>query len=143
MNQKSWIFKNIQLGSFLGVLSIILGALAAHQLEKIAEFKVVQSFKTGVQYQFLQSFFALLVAVFGGLKWLSDKQCKILFILNGLGILLFSFSIYALTIFNINELHSFKKIAGPITPLGGLLLITTWLVLILFIHKNVRKNVVQ
>ena len=77
MNQKSWIFKNIQLGAFLGVLSIILGAFAAHQLDKIADFKVVQSFKTGVQYQFLQSFFALIVAVMGGLGWLNQKQSKI------------------------------------------------------------------
>ena len=93
MNQQSWIFKNIQLGAFLGVLSIILGAFAAHQLEKIADFKVVQSFKTGVQYQFLQSFFALIVAVMGGLGWLNQKQSKILWITNFVGILFFSFSI--------------------------------------------------
>lgn len=140
MNQKSWIFKNIQLGAFLGIMSIILGAFAAHQLEKIAEFKVVQSFKTGVQYQFLQSFFALFVAVMCGLNWLSQKQAKTLFYTNGLGILFFSFSIYILAILNIKNLHEFKKFVGPITPIGGLILIVTWVILIVFIHKNFKNN---
>lgn len=140
MNQQSWIFKNIQLGAFLGVLSIILGAFAAHQLEKIADFKVVQSFKTGVQYQFLQSFFALIVAVMGGLGWLNQKQSKILWITNFVGILFFSFSIYILAFLNIQNLHEFKKFVGPITPLGGLILITTWLIFIVFMHKNFKNN---
>ncbi len=140
MNQQSWIFKNIQLGAFLGVLSIILGAFAAHQLEKIADFKVVQSFKTGVQYQFLQSFFALIVAVMGGLGWLNQKQSKILWITNFVGILFFSFSIYILAFLNIKNLHEFKKFVGPITPLGGLILITTWLIFIVFMHKNFKNN---
>lgn len=140
MNQKSWIFKNIQLGAFLGMLSIVLGAFAAHQLEKIADFKVVQSFKTGVQYQFLQSFFALFVAIMCGLNWLTQKQAKTLFITNSLGILFFSFSIYTLAFLNIKELHQFKKIVGPITPIGGLILIATWIVLIVFVHKNFKNN---
>jgi uncharacterized membrane protein YgdD (TMEM256/DUF423 family) len=51
------------------------------------------------------------------------------------GILLFSGSLYLLTFLKIQD-SSMTKIAGPVTPVGGLFFILGWLFLFLGIVKN-------
>ena len=105
----------------LGMLSVILGAFAAHGLEKIINAESVETFRTGVQYQMYHALFLL---VLGMIDNVSLKTKKIVFGLVSIGLVFFSGSIYGLST---NDLTSFDfKSIGFITPIGGLLLITAW-----------------
>lgn len=107
---------------FLGMLSVILGAFAAHGLEKLISIESLASFKTGVQYQMYHSLFLLLLAV---VDLVSLKIKKTVFILVVIGLVFFSGSIYGLATNSLSN-FDFKTIA-LITPVGGLLLISSWL----------------
>ena len=107
---------------FLGMLSVILGAFAAHGLEKLISIESLASFKTGVQYQMYHSLFLLLLAV---VDIVSLKIKKTVFILVVIGLVFFSGSIYGLATNSLSN-FDFKTIA-LITPVGGLLLISSWL----------------
>ncbi|MBT8266235.1 MAG: DUF423 domain-containing protein [Bacteroidia bacterium] len=119
-------------GAVFGLLSVVLGAFAAHGLKPKIEVSAMDSFQTGVRYQM---YHALLLLLVGSTKWLADKYKKIVYILILGGVLLFSGSIYALST-NVLTAIDFKPF-GFITPIGGLLLILSWGVLILnFVKKK-------
>ena len=116
--------------SVLGMLSVILGAYGAHGLEKIVDAEAVEIFNTGVQYQMYHALFLLFVGVAG----LSNKVKQIILYTTLIGIIFFSGSIYGLST-NTLTTFDFKSI-GFITPLGGLLLIFSWLILLINIVKT-------
>lgn len=121
----------ILFASFLGVIAIILGAFGAHALKEVLNENQLVSFETGVRYQFYHALFLLFL---GTTVLLSDKTKKIILILVLVGILIFSGSIYLLAT---NDLTSIDfKFLGPITPIGGLLLIGAWVALFLNILKQ-------
>jgi uncharacterized membrane protein YgdD (TMEM256/DUF423 family) len=105
----------------LGILSIVLGAFGAHGLKKFLTIDQLNSFETGVRYQMYHALFLLFVAQ---TSFITDKQKMIVFLLTLFGILLFSGSIYLLSTSIITNTKA--KFLGPITPLGGLLLISSW-----------------
>ena len=119
-------------GAILGILSIILGAFAAHGLKDLISVESQQTFETGVRYQMYHAILLLFVA---STTFISPKSKKIIFYLIVLGLLLFSGSIYGLAT---NALTSFNfKIIGFITPIGGLLLILAWVVMLIdFVKIN-------
>ena len=118
-------------GSILGILGIILGAYAAHGLEKIVEADAVKSFETGVRYQIYHAFLFLIL---GGTSFISTKSKKVIFYLVILGLIFFSGSIYGLAT---NELSSFDfKTIALITPIGGLLLILAWAAMLIGIIRS-------
>ncbi|MDP0491958.1 MAG: DUF423 domain-containing protein [Verrucomicrobiota bacterium JB023] len=103
------------LSAFSGGLAVILGALAAHALHDTLESAGhLESWNTAALYHLTHSILALVVAMAG--------YRKIAWSLL-LGILLFSGSIYLLC------LVEGVSWLGPITPLGGLLLIGAWFAL--------------
>lgn len=104
-----------------GFLAIILGAFGAHALKKILNPDQLNSFETGVKYQMYHALFLLFVGI-NSFNTLKEKT--IIFYLTVVGVLFFSGSIYILTTSNITGIKS--KIFGPITPIGGLLLIISW-----------------
>ena len=115
-------------GIILLFIGIVLGAFGAHGLKKVLiDFpEKIASFETGVRYQ-MYSGFAFLVI---GLN--SDKftfSLKTPFILWVFGTLFFSFSIYFLALQPV--LGVSLKFLGPITPLGGLLLILGWVIILI------------
>ena len=113
-------------GAILGILSIILGAFAAHGLKDLISVESQQTFETGVRYQMYHAILLLFVA---STTFISPKSKKIIFYLIVLGLLLFSGSIYGLAT---NALTSFNfKTIGFITPIGGLLLILAWVVMLI------------
>lgn len=118
-------------GAVLGILGIILGAFAAHGLEKMIDADGIKSFETGVRYQLYHAFLFLIL---GGTSFVSLKSKKTIFYLVIIGVIFFSGSIYGLAT---NELSSFdfKRIA-MITPIGGLLLILAWIVMLIGIIRN-------
>ncbi|WP_405575169.1 DUF423 domain-containing protein [Winogradskyella sp. Asnod2-B02-A] len=118
-------------GAILGVLGIILGAFAAHGLEKLIDADAIKSFETGVRYQFYHAFFLLIL---GSTSFLNLKMKKTVFYLVVLGVIFFSGSIYSLAT---NSLSSFDfKTIALITPVGGLLLIAAWVVMLVGIIRN-------
>lgn len=108
-------------GCSFAVVAVILGALGAHALQKVLAPEQLKSFETGVRYQL---FHALALIAFSQVSLLTDSSKNILLYLFVIGMLLFSFSIYGLSLskwLNVN-----LKFLGPITPLGGLSLILGW-----------------
>jgi uncharacterized membrane protein YgdD (TMEM256/DUF423 family) len=113
-------------GSVLGIISIVLGAFASHGLEKLVTKDAIETFQVGVRYQM---YHALLLLFVGNTSKISSKLKYWIFILILIGVILFSGSIYGLST---NELTGFDfKSIGFITPIGGLLLICSWLIMLL------------
>jgi len=107
-------------------LGIIFGTFGAHALKKIFSEDQLKNFETGVKYQM---YHALLLVIIGfNIQHITSYE-NLLFYSLTFGILLFSFSIYGLCI--TSALNKKLKILGPITPIGGLLLLLGWVVLIL------------
>jgi len=118
--------------AFLGFLAVLLGAFGAHGLKAILSEKDLISFETGVRYQFYHTFLLLFISC---TTLLSQKIKKIIFYLIIIGILFFSGSIYILVLDEFLLQKSIKSIAF-ITPLGGLLLLSAWFLVFLYIMKK-------
>lgn len=118
-------------GAVYGMLSVILGAFGAHALKKILSVERLESFETGVRYQMYAAFFLLIIGFILKFETTSEKWTSILMIT---GTFLFSVSIYFLSLQD--YLGANLKFLGPITPLGGLLMILSWGMLILYFAKN-------
>lgn len=124
--------KIISTGAIFGMLAIILGAFGAHALKKVLSIEELSTFETGVRYQMYHAFFLLFI---GTINELSQKTKKTIYYLVVFGVIFFSGSIYLLAT---NSMTAFDfKIIGFVTPLGGLLLIVAWGVLLLnYINKK-------
>ena len=117
-------------GAILGITGIILGAFAAHGLEKLIDKEALETFETGVRYQMYHAF---LLLILGGTAFVNQKLKKTIFILVVLGLILFSGSIYGLAT---NDLSGFDfKTIAMVTPLGGLSLIIAWVLILIGIIR--------
>jgi uncharacterized membrane protein YgdD (TMEM256/DUF423 family) len=114
----------LSLGCFTIGLGIILGAFGAHWLKEFLDMPKLQAFETGVKYQIYHGLaFILLGSVF---KNKSKSSLKWAFRLMVIGILLFSGSLYLIALLSVLELET-GVFVGVLTPIGGLLLIVSWL----------------
>lgn len=111
------------LGALLGMLAVILGAFGAHALKDKFTADQLQSFETGVKYQMYHAIVLLVIGYAAPSGYLFQLAAW-LFIC---GTLLFSVSIYLLCYTGYKG--SKWKFLGPVTPLGGLLLVGGWGVL--------------
>ncbi|MCO5724556.1 DUF423 domain-containing protein [Robiginitalea marina] len=125
-------------GAALGLLAVILGALGAHALKAHLGAAALESFRTGVAYQMYHALFLLLLGGSGRLGELAGKAVGYL-VLSG--ILLFSFSIYALTLAPLAGMD--LGAIGWVTPLGGLLMISGWSLLIYRVIRSPRKQEIR
>jgi uncharacterized membrane protein YgdD (TMEM256/DUF423 family) len=108
-------------GALYGLLAVVFGAFGAHALKKSLTVEQLKSFETGVKYQMYHAILLLVLSFNLNLDTTLEKYMVYCFIF---GILLFSFSIYALVIGKSKGKN--MKFLGPITPLGGLLLVVAW-----------------
>lgn len=112
------------IGSSFILFGIVLGALGAHALKKIVEEAQLLSFETGVRYMIYQGLALLTLGLSAekipNLKWPSRLMVS--------GTLLFSVSIFFLAIQVPTGLN--LRFLGPITPIGGVLMISGWAILI-------------
>jgi uncharacterized membrane protein YgdD (TMEM256/DUF423 family) len=110
----------IALAALLMALGIIVGALAAHALRGVLEPRQLESLHTAVNYQLFNALGLLLV----GLLMRSDAAAGLGWVAVGLvaGIVCFSGGIYLM-------LAGAPRVLGLVTPLGGVLLIGSWLLL--------------
>jgi uncharacterized membrane protein YgdD (TMEM256/DUF423 family) len=111
--------------AFSMAFSVALGALGAHYLKQqitlgILSVDNVTSFETAVKYQIYHS-----LALFVLATTCYNKISKWPIIAMISGMILFSFSIYLLSTKNLTGLEHIGFL-GPITPIGGLLLIAAW-----------------
>ena len=119
--------------SVLGIISVTLGAFGAHVLKALISPEAQQTFETGVRYQMYHAILLLFVGTSVHIRLKFKKQ---IYYFTLIGVLLFSGSIYGLAT---NALTTFDfKIIGFITPIGGLLLIISWLSL--FVNFLIMKH---
>ena len=126
LNNKIKIF--LAIASFMMALGICLGAFGAHALKSILDEHMLKIYNTGVQYQFYNTL-GLFIATFIYALKPDSKKVFIFLILIVVGMCIFSFSLYFLTILSM-------PILGAITPIGGSLLIIGWLTLTYGIVKD-------
>jgi uncharacterized membrane protein YgdD (TMEM256/DUF423 family) len=126
--------KFLVLGSFFGLTAVVLGAFGAHALKEMLNDEAIASFETGVKYQM---YHALLLLFLGVETKINLKTKKLLLYFIGMGIVLFSFSIYLLAT-NAFTAFNFKQIA-LITPVGGTLLIIAWILMLIHFLKKDRN----
>ena len=111
-----------------GFVGVALGAFGAHGLRDKLDDSAMHAYETAVSYQLLHSL-ALLVCLILmtqlGKYW-AFTYASFAF---SIGIILFSGSLYLLTVFGL-------KVFGPITPLGGIFLLAGWLLLSLGIWQK-------
>ena len=121
--------RNILLaGAVFMALGVLLGAFGAHALKKMLSPEMLVVYKTGVEYQFYHAIGLLAIGLVGfhiESKWLRWSG-----ILLVVGIVLFSGSLYALSISGI-------KILGAITPIGGLSFVAGWVCLVVALIKKI------
>lgn len=115
------------LGAINAFLSVALGAFGAHGLEGKIPQKYLETWQTGVQYQMFHSLGLFVVAFFmdklpnaGLITWAG----WLMFI----GIILFSGSLYVLSVTQI-------KVLGAITPFGGISFLIAWILLVIVAIK--------
>ncbi len=124
--------KIIATAAFFGVTAVILGAFGAHTLKQYLDPQQLSAFETCVRYQMYHAFLLLFVGFGAGIP---DKTRKRVYWFIVFGILCFSGSIYLLSTGIASGAGA--KIAGPVTPVGGLLLIVAWFLLFVeFIRKK-------
>ena len=118
----------LKTGIIFGMLSVVLGAFAAHGLKKIVSVSSLSIFETAVRYQFYHSIALIINAMmFKDFDHLKLNWAARLFIV---GIFLFSGSLYLLSIL------SQYPIIGVITPLGGISFILGWIMLYRAVNSN-------
>mgnify|MGYP003412265772 FL=1 len=127
--------KLIRIAIVFGLISIILGAFGAHALKAVLSEQQLTSFETGVRYQMYQALFLLFVAT---TNFLTDKAKKMTTIILSIGVLFFSGSIYLLATQELSGINF--KFLGPITPIGGLLIMISWIYVAFCAGKQKNNN---
>lgn len=116
------------LGGILGILSVGIGAFGAHGLEATLTANArLETFETAVKYQFYHTFALILL----GILMLNVQSNYFSYAGTSflVGIVIFSGSLYTLSLTNITWL-------GAITPIGGLAFILGWIFMILGVSKT-------
>ena len=121
---KNFDKKIVVFAAILGAITIAIGAFGAHGLKELVNAKALNSFETAVRYQM---YHVIVLLAIGLTPIISEKIKKITFLFFIIGILLFSGSIYLLSLDEIIPCNT-KSIAF-ITPLGGLSFILGWIYL--------------
>jgi len=111
-------------GGIFGTLAVIFGAFGAHALKRKLSEEQLKSFETGVRYQMYHALVLIPCGIIFPFIETSQIFMAWFFLI---GTLLFSFSIYGLVLSSAGG----KKLSflGPVTPLGGLLLVLGWVLL--------------
>jgi uncharacterized membrane protein YgdD (TMEM256/DUF423 family) len=113
----------LAIASIFGGISVVFGAFASHGLKDRLSANSLAIWETGTKYQMYHALALMLVALL-----ISRFPDAVLLVVAGYafigGILIFSGSLYGLTLTGIKWL-------GAITPLGGMALICGWFCLAL------------
>lgn len=117
----------IIMGAMSGFLSIAFGAFGAHAIKQWMSADLMAIYQTAVSYQIYHSLGLILVALV--YQQQQNKLIKVAGWLMLSGILIFSGSLYTLSLTDTRWL-------GAITPIGGTLLLSAWLLLAFGVSKK-------
>lgn len=113
---------------------VVLGAFGAHSLENHIEPNQLKAWNTAVQYQFIHGLGFLILSILHSQTDINKKLIVIAQKLMLAGIVLFSGSIYFLATQNL--IGANLSWLGPITPVGGILFISSWIILVFAAGKS-------
>ncbi len=125
------IKSNLGITALLGMLTVLLGAFGAHSLEDRLQPEALNSFETGIRYMM---YHVLALLFINSSSMLKEKTKKTISLLFFAGLLLFSGSIFLISL----GLIPAKQI-WFVTPLGGILLILSWLITAIAFFKSNHK----
>jgi uncharacterized membrane protein YgdD (TMEM256/DUF423 family) len=114
-------------GAALLVLAVAIGAFGAHGLKPKLSAELMQVYKTGVEYHFYHALGLLLIGILT--FHMPSGLLNLAAFFLGLGIVLFSGSLYLMAITGIRWL-------GAITPFGGVSFIVGWVLLFIAVWKK-------
>jgi uncharacterized membrane protein YgdD (TMEM256/DUF423 family) len=123
----------LRTASLLGALAVALGAFGAHALRGKVPDIAVNTFETGVRYQFYHVLALMLIGII--YKDFKNKWILLSGNLFVLGTILFSGSLYLLT-FILATLKTGFSWIGILTPIGGIVLIAGWFCLLLGVMRS-------
>jgi uncharacterized membrane protein YgdD (TMEM256/DUF423 family) len=126
----------LRLGSLFALIAVALGALGSHALEEAITPEQLDTFEVGVRYQFYHALALLAVGLL--LYWRKTSLLQWAGWLFAIGILLFSGSIYLLALRDLLQIN--VSWVGPITPVGGLLFIVGWALLLLSTYQKNQRS---
>jgi uncharacterized membrane protein YgdD (TMEM256/DUF423 family) len=118
------------LASLNAALAVSLGAFGAHTLKTRLPADLMATYQTGVQYHFYHAL-GLFAVAFVASQLPTSSLVKWSGWLMLAGIILFSVSLYALSLTGIRWL-------GAITPFGGVAFISAWLLLAWAVWQGIR-----
>lgn len=129
--------KMIAIGAVTGALAVVLGAFGAHSLREVLSAEKVATWNTGVEYQFYHTFAILLVAALA--DTIGSRRSLTITYLFLAGMICFSGSIYLLATREATGMDWVLAL-GPVTPVGGLLFITGWIMILLSVMKGKESS---
>lgn len=126
-------YKIAAIGAILIVIGVILGAFGAHALKEMISPEKLSSFEVGVRYEIYHGLALFLIGL-NYEKFAFKSSWAVRLMITGL--ILFSGSIYFLALSDV--LHTELKFLGPVTPIGGTLMIIAWIIIVfrLFSHRQ-------
>ncbi|HTN47066.1 MAG TPA: DUF423 domain-containing protein [Flavipsychrobacter sp.] len=124
-------------GIIAGILfagtGVILGAFGAHALKQVLDIMQLSVFETGVRYQMYHSFALILAGIL--YRFYPGKPLSLAASFFMIGILLFSGSLYMMTVLKINGQVGLGGL-GILTPIGGVFFILGWLMMLWGVLKK-------
>jgi len=109
----------ISLGALLAALGVAMGAFGAHALKTKIGADMLAVFQTGVQYHMVHALGLVLLGLAS--RWIGPSALVTWSgVLMGIGVILFSGSLYLLGITGV-------KAWGAVTPFGGMAFIVSWI----------------
>ncbi len=117
-----WAKMFLGLGSFAMLLAVAMGAFGAHALKKSLTTELMAIYETAVHYHFYHALGLLVVGVLA-LRLPETALLRGSGLLMVAGLILFSGSLYALSLTGIRWL-------GAIAPIGGTAFLLAWLLLL-------------
>ena len=121
------------IGIILAGLAVALGAFGAHGLKKLVDAQTVSNYQTGVQYQMYHALALIVIGILAERLSSSFINYAGFFFMGG--IVCFSGSLYLLSSFKAMN-KTVPSFVFPITPLGGLLFILGWVMLLVAVVKK-------
>ena len=118
----------ITLASLFAALAILFGAFGSHDLKERLSVQSLEVYDTATRYLMFHALGIFLIALLG--FQLPKESLEIPVIMMIVGTSIFSGSLYLIAMLD------FKKL-GMVTPIGGLLLIVSWLLLAYNTYKTV------
>jgi uncharacterized membrane protein YgdD (TMEM256/DUF423 family) len=133
MNNESMHKIFLILGTVLGGLAVALGAFGAHGLKKLVAPETIATYQTGVHYQMYHALALILLGI------LTERTANSFLNYSGLmflgGVVFFSGSLYLIVSMQAMN-KAIPTYIGIITPVGGLLFIIGWILLLLGIIRK-------